>query len=171
MVTIRIAESRKCNGDYSMFVSFNYNQRIVDMIRVLPSRYWDKDAKEWEIPIKQYPTLKADLDRLDKVQLVGKTEVLSAVPKPVDLSKIDFKFKTNPFEHQIEGFKFGLTHDRWLLGDEQGLGKTKQVIDISHLLIGLELADDTTLDELISCLVTSNIGCCINTLNCLCSKS
>lgn len=131
MVTIRIAESKKCNGDYAMFVSFNYNQRIVDMIRALPSRYWDKDAKEWEVPIKQYSTLKANLDRLDKVQLVGKVEVLSAVPKPVDLSKIDFKFKTSPFEHQVEGFKFGLTHDRWLLGDEQGLGKTKQVIDIA----------------------------------------
>ena len=33
--------------------------------------------------------------------------------------------------HQLEGFNFGLAHDRWFLGDEQGLGKTKQAIDIA----------------------------------------
>jgi SNF2 family DNA or RNA helicase len=43
----------------------------------------------------------------------------------------EFKFKTKPYEHQIEGVKFGLLHNKWLLGDEQGLGKTKQVIDIA----------------------------------------
>ena len=44
---------------------------------------------------------------------------------------LDFDFKTTPFQHQIEGFKYGISHNRWLLGDEQGLGKTKQVIDIA----------------------------------------
>ena len=42
-----------------------------------------------------------------------------------------FTFKTKPFQHQIDGFNYGLNNDRWLLGDEQGLGKTKQVIDIA----------------------------------------
>ena len=42
-----------------------------------------------------------------------------------------FEFKTTPFNHQIEGFEYGLKHDKFLLGDEQGLGKTKQVIDIA----------------------------------------
>ena len=57
MITIRIAQAKKCNGDYAMFVSFNYNQKIVDMIRALPSRYWDKDTKEWEIPVKKFSQL------------------------------------------------------------------------------------------------------------------
>ena len=43
----------------------------------------------------------------------------------------NFNFKTTPFQHQIDGFNYGLNNDRWLLGDEQGLGKTKQVIDIA----------------------------------------
>ena len=43
----------------------------------------------------------------------------------------NFKFKTKPFQHQIDGFNYGLKSDKWLLGDEQGLGKTKQVIDIA----------------------------------------
>lgn len=42
-----------------------------------------------------------------------------------------FEFKTKPFAHQVDGFNFGLTTNKWLLGDEQGLGKTKQVIDIA----------------------------------------
>ena len=51
--------------------------------------------------------------------------------KPKAVVPKDFQFKTKPFEHQIEGFEYGLKYDRWLLGDEQGLGKTKQVIDIA----------------------------------------
>ena len=44
---------------------------------------------------------------------------------------IQHEYKTKPYEHQIEGFNYGLKNNRWLLGDEQGLGKTKQVIDIA----------------------------------------
>jgi SNF2 family DNA or RNA helicase len=53
------------------------------------------------------------------------------VPKKEFKIPDGFEFKTKPFEHQIEGFNYGLQYDRWLLGDEQGLGKTKQVIDIA----------------------------------------
>ena len=31
----------------------------------------------------------------------------------------------------MDGLKYGLEHDKWLLGDEQGLGKTKQIIDLA----------------------------------------
>ena len=43
------------------------------------------------------------------------------------------KFKTKPFQHQIDGIKYGLTHDKWLLGDEQGLGKTCMAINIATI--------------------------------------
>ena len=42
-----------------------------------------------------------------------------------------FQYKTEPYKHQKIGVDYGLQLDRWLLGDEQGLGKTKQVIDIA----------------------------------------
>ena len=40
-------------------------------------------------------------------------------------------FKTKPYKHQIECFNYAETHDRFLLADQQGLGKTKEVIDIA----------------------------------------
>ena len=39
--------------------------------------------------------------------------------------------KTEPYEHQKQGILFGLSNSAWLLADEQGLGKTKQTIDIA----------------------------------------
>lgn len=127
MITVRIAESKMCNEDYSLFVSFPYNQRVVDTIKSYPTRYWNKDLKEWEIPLKKLSNLTEDLSCFD-FELTGK--YVSLEKKQAKVPK-EFKFKTKPFEHQIDGFNYGLTSDKWLLGDEQGLGKTKQVIDIA----------------------------------------
>src|SRR5699024_5259617 len=44
---------------------------------------------------------------------------------------LNYKFHTEPFPHQLEGFRYGLDNNKFLLGDEQGLGKTKQAIDIA----------------------------------------
>ena len=127
MINIRIANSEKCSEDYALFVSFEYNQKVVDTIRELPTRYWNKDTKEWEVPLKKLSYLIDNLSDFD-FDITG-TYVTLETPKAV-VPK-NFKFKTKPFEHQIEGFNYGLQYDRWLLGDEQGLGKTKQVIDIA----------------------------------------
>lgn len=45
----------------------------------------------------------------------------------------DFTFKTIPFEHQLDGIKYGLEHDRWLLSDSMGMGKSKIVIDLADI--------------------------------------
>ena len=127
MINVRIDNSKMCNEDYSLFVSFAYNQRIVDTIKSYQTRYWNKDSKEWEIPLKKLTDLLNDLRDFD-FDLTGK--YVSLEKKQMKAPK-DFKFKTKPFEHQIDGFNYGLNNDRWLLGDEQGLGKTKQVIDVA----------------------------------------
>ena len=127
MITIKIKNSKNISDDYSAFVSFDYNQKIVDTIRELPTRYWNKDTKEWEIPVKKLQYLFDNLSDFD-FDISGK--YISFEDKKIEIPA-NFKFKTNPFQHQIEGFEYGLKYDRWLLGDEQGLGKTKQVIDIA----------------------------------------
>lgn len=127
MINIQIKESKNCNEQYSMFVSFPYNQKIVDTIRDLPTRFWNKDTKEWEVPLKKLQHLLDNLSEFD-FDISGK---YVQIEKPKAVTPKDFKFKTTPYEHQIEGFNFGLNNDKWLLGDEMGLGKTKQVIDIA----------------------------------------
>ena len=127
MINVRIAKSKMCNEDYSLFVSFPYNQRIVDTIKSYPTRYWDKESKEWEVPMKKLTNLVTDLSDFS-FDISGK--YVSLESEKVEVPP-EFKFKTKPFEHQLEGFDYGLQNKRWLLGDEQGLGKTKQVIDIA----------------------------------------
>lgn len=127
MINIEIAESFKCNGDYSLFISFDYDERIVSVIRALPTRFYNPTDKEWEVPFNKLDLIVKSLSNFD-FTITGKYINLSK--EEVKLPS-DFSFKTEPYEHQIEGLKFGLSHDKWLLGDEQGLGKTKQAIDIA----------------------------------------
>lgn len=128
MIRIEIDESNRCNNDeYSMYVSFEYDQKIVDTIRNLPTRYWDKDNKEWEVPVNKLQYLVDNLSDFD-FDISGKYITFE---KPKINLPADFKFKTKPYDHQIEGINYGLSNDRWLLGDEMGLGKTKCVIDIA----------------------------------------
>ena len=129
MITLRVAPSKKCNGEYALFTSFEYDNKVVETIRALPSRYWDKNTKEWEIPTKKFSYLIESLPDYE-FDITGEIDKLIEQPKIVK-SVDGFEFTTTPFAHQVDGFQYGLSHDRWLLGDEQGLGKTKQVIDIA----------------------------------------
>ena len=127
MIKIDIRKAKKCNGDYSLFVSFPFDYKIVDAIKELPTRFWNADTKEWEVPFSKLGTLTESLPAYEfniEGPYIRMTKDDVEVPA-------EFEFKTKPFEHQIEGMKYGLQNTRWLLGDEQGLGKTKQVIDIA----------------------------------------
>lgn len=127
MINIAIRNSDKLNGEQALFVSFPYNTEIVDTIRSLQTRYWHSDTKEWEVPIKSLSTITESLPTFD-FNISGE---YFTVEKPKAEKPANFAFKTAPFNHQVDGFNYGLQNDRWLLGDEQGLGKTKQVIDIA----------------------------------------
>ena len=72
MINIRVANSKKMNGDYSLFVSFPFDNKIVSVIRELPSRYWYADNKEWEVPFNKLNTLIENLGDYE-FEITGKT--------------------------------------------------------------------------------------------------
>ena len=128
-IHIRIADSKKAFSEQSLYISFEYDESIIEKVRNLPERYYNKNTKEWEVPAKELDTIRGlfvdyNLTVEGEIRVVEKKTEVAKVPK-------GFEFKTKPFEHQIAGFNYGLSHSAWLLGDEQGLGKTKQVIDIA----------------------------------------
>lgn len=127
MININIDKSNNCNGEWSLYVTSPYNQKVVDVIRALPDRFWNKDKKVWECAFKSLSTLLSQLSDFE-IEITGHYVVLEE--KKVEVPS-DFNFKTKPYEHQVDGFNYGLANDKWLLGDEMGLGKTKQVIDIA----------------------------------------
>ena len=127
MINVNINRAEKVNGDFSMFITFDFDMKIVNVIRQFPQKYWNAEEKIWEVPIKRLGELVTALP--DEDFNISGTYVPMEKPKAVVPD--GFNFKTKPYEHQIAGFNFGLQNDRWLLGDEMGLGKTKQVIDIA----------------------------------------
>lgn len=127
MISIKIDKSKKCNGDHSLFVSFPYDNKVVEIVRDLSERYWDAENKVWECSFKSLPILVDSLQSYE-IEISG---MYVSMQKKKAVVPDGFNFKTKPYDHQIDGFNFGLENDRWLLGDEMGLGKTKQVIDIA----------------------------------------
>lgn len=126
MINVRIDKTTTCNGDYGAYLTFPYSSDIVSAIRTISDRHWDANNKVWEIPLKKL----ADLTTLLPNEVFDITGNYVSL-EPIAVPQVDYEFKTKPFAHQIDGFNYGLSHNAWLLGDEQGLGKTKQVIDIA----------------------------------------
>ena len=127
MVHIKIDRSNKCNGEYSLYITFDFDMRIVNIIREFPTKFWYAEEKIWELPFNKLGEFVNQL-QFTEVEITGE---YITIEKPKAEIPEGFKFKTTPYEHQIVGFNFGLNNDKWLLGDEMGLGKTKQVIDIA----------------------------------------
>lgn len=127
MINVKVRKSKFMPDDYSAFLTFPFNQNVIDTIKELRYRSWIKGTKEWEIRIQDLPHLFNEFPNMD-FDISGRYVELNP---SLNFSLDDYKFKTDCYKHQIEGFKYGMMHDRWLLGDDQGLGKTKQVIDIA----------------------------------------
>lgn len=114
----------------SGYVSFEYNPDILEIVKSLGTRAYSAREQCWEVPVALVPNLVTKLYAYD-VEILGYyDEVLHAN----ELLPPNFSFKTAPFTHQIDGVAYGLQHNHFILGDEQGLGKTKQIIDLGVAL-------------------------------------
>lgn len=131
MIKIHIGEPNKLANNIlvkkSAFVSFDYNPDIVNYIKQMGTRIYNPDNHTWEMPINNIIGLCNKFEN-EEIQIEGIYEDLYKQEFEIDIPK-DFEFKTKPFNHQIDGVRFGLNKKRFLLGDDQGLGKTKQIID------------------------------------------
>ena len=152
MINLRADFSDKIkNSDYSIFVTFNYNPHYVELIKTLKTKAWNPDKKHWEVPYSEYTPLVSMLnknsipynaqeflqsikelsDRVDNMKSVQKQEA------NVDSSILDtVEFKTSPFNYQKDGIAYGLEHDRFLLADQPGLGKSLESSNIARLKRG-----------------------------------
>ena len=132
---IRITEispCRKMTGKSSFLINFDFNQKIVDTLKTIPTYYYHKSDYSWEIPINYLSMALEALTFIDDVYLHLLPEEESE-PKQIDfkLTKTEIdQFRFKPFDHQIEGINFGLDpkHNKWLLCDSMGLGKTNEII-------------------------------------------
>ena len=131
MVTIKIGEPIKLKSTplspKSGFVSFPYESDLVEYMKSLGTRVYIPETHEWEVPLMAVPTICNKLTTRD-IQIVG--EMVKDTQTQVKLPE-GFNFKTQPYSHQRDGVLYGLANGTFLLGDDQGLGKTKQIIDLA----------------------------------------
>ena len=131
MIRIHIGEPEKLSNNIlvkkSAFVSFDYNPEIVSFIKQMGTRVYNPDNHTWEMPINNIISLCNKFEN-EEIKIDGIYEDLHKQEFEIDIPK-DFKFKTKPFNHQIDGVRFGLNKKKFLLCDDQGLGKTFQIIN------------------------------------------
>lgn len=131
MIKIKIGEPEKLTNNIlvkkSAFISFDYNPDIVSFIKQMGTRVYNPDNHTWEMPINNIIGLCNKFEN-QEIQISGIYEDLHKQEFEIDIPK-DYTFKTKPFNHQIDGVRFGLNKKKFLLCDDQGLGKTFQIIN------------------------------------------
>lgn len=125
MININISDPKKLPGLISAFIYFDvYNEELINRIREMDNRVYNSENKTWEIPINNLESFISSARNFDiQITLENHKQRKINLPK-------GFEFKTKPYSYQLEGVEYGLNHNMFILGDEQGLGKTKQLIDI-----------------------------------------
>lgn len=131
MITIRIGKPLKLKATplspMSGFISFPYDSELVNFFKSLGTRVYLPDTKQWEVPLTAVPNICNKLPT-QNIEIVG--ELVKETATHIELPE-GFNFKTKPYAHQLEGVLHGLASGSFLLGDDQGLGKTKQIIDLA----------------------------------------
>ena len=132
MVYIEIAQPERLKptslSKLSAFVSFEYDSNLVSIIKSMGTRVYIPDKKTWEIPESAVPML---MSRLRDYDVLLRGEMHHETPESHARLPSGFVFTTKPYKHQMEGVIYGLEHESFLLGDDQGLGKTKEIIDLA----------------------------------------
>ena len=132
MVYIEIAQPERLKptslSKLSAFVSFEYDSNLVSIIKSMGTRVYIPDKKTWEIPESAVPML---MSRLHDYDVLLRGEMRHETPESHAQLPPGFVFTTKPYKHQMEGVIYGLEHESFLLGDDQGLGKTKEIIDLA----------------------------------------
>ena len=122
--------NKKIPGGTSLFISFSFNQKIIDIIKETKYYFYDKKTREWEVPLTSLSQIIDNVCYIEDIEL----DLMEDEHKQErDLVLLD-KYPTPPFEHQVDGIRYGLNSDKWLLLDEPGLGKTLQVIYLAEEL-------------------------------------
>ena len=147
MINIVIKPGQKLPGIQNAFITFEeYNQQLIDRVRKLQDRRYDADTKTWEISLYDLEYFIASAkDFAIKITLTNNTSEYVQIPA-------SYTFKTNPYEYQKVGIEYGLNHNNFILADEQGLGKSKQIVDLACVR--------KLNNEIKQCLII----CCVNSI-------
>ena len=122
MINIKQRPSQKCAGETSLWISFPFNQQIIDKIKEGENAVWHDKLKIWEVPLSKLAFLIDNLTPLDDISISFLEDKTDEWLNPT------IEYKVKPFKHQLEGIKWMINHNSGILGDVPGLGKTLTTI-------------------------------------------
>lgn len=133
MVIIEFGKAEHLTLDKnSLFIRFVGSDFKENVARI--KGYWNRkyiaDSKEWECPFSCWEEIK-QLYSDTYIQYLNEPPKAKFVTDDDILEGLDFN-GFNLYDYQLEGVKFGLNHHNFLLLDEQGLGKTLQLITLAR---------------------------------------
>ncbi len=147
MIYIEERKSKKVPGITSFFILPYYNKELIKILANLDCKNYSKKTKEWEFPINELAELLDNIYEIDEVNL----KLLKKENQLIEQPLLDINnYKTKPFQHQIEGIEYGLTHNKFLLLFGMGLGKT-----ITSIYIAQELKKSKNIEH---CLVICGVN-------------
>lgn len=123
-IVINIKPSKMIKAKQSAFIHLPYNIEALAKVKTIPGRKWIAEEKSWEIN-EEYLPMVSQLFKSDKVN-IRRSKIEVGIPE-------EYEFKSEPLPHQKEGIIYGLNHNRFILRDEQGLGKTYQSLHIAAI--------------------------------------
>lgn len=130
---IRIKEDKpiKLSGITSLFISFDFNLQVIEVIKSTDIYSYDKNTHIWEVPVTSLAYLLDELTYIDDIELQLYDDVAER-NKTYYYPTLTYKMK--PFKHQLEGIEWGLNIEKGLLLDAPGAGKTTQIIYLAEEL-------------------------------------
>lgn len=132
-----VSPTIKLPGLSSLTIKVEYDKRIVDTLHQIPNAIWHKKESVWEIPLTSLSRAVNLLTNYDDIELrlIENDEIDNLYYHKNNSSELHPDgYKTTLFDHQKTGIQYGLTHDRFLLLDQPGLGKTLQMIYLAEEL-------------------------------------
>ena len=131
MILIEERSSQKLPNLTSLYFKLSFIDKLIEeSLSQQQIYYLNKNTNEYELPLTRLFYLINLFIKYDDVTF-----------KPFNKSKVvykkipsDYKFKVKPYKYQLEGIEYGLNHEGWLLLDDQGLGKTLQMIYLAEIL-------------------------------------
>lgn len=131
-MAIKVEENKtkQVPGITSLFITAPYNVDLINIIKSFGTAVFNKKDKTWELPSVYLSQFLDEACHLDEIEL----RLLKDKPQKEDKIYNLSEYKVKPLNHQIEAIQYGLNHNKFLLLDAPGLGKSASIIHIAEEL-------------------------------------
>ena len=104
MILIEERQTQKVPGETSFFISFDYKPQYINIIKQFSGVNYNKNTKEWEVPLIYLSNLLDSFSIYDSIELKLLKEKQEK-NQIININYNDYKYK--PFPYQKEGIEYG----------------------------------------------------------------